>query len=410
MELKDNTTLIISDGEFVMLSSTLDLYDTCSFIVKGGNVDLNNQFNINGGSISFDQNKFKSGDRQIILTSKIPNNVITNNKLKFIIDSETIDNSKSVNDDRYVLRSDFDKKQQELLDEKQKEIDRIKSEFLEKMDLKEKQYMKQISLLKKQGMVEQIMVNDDDTTKSNPVPSGGDDVSNVAVNESLPQVVLPDLVTTKYSLTFNYDSDTNKLTPIIETDTSTVKETDDSIDTVANTLATEILSSSIQCPEIQKLLSKIYSLKYSKILRKAIDLIRQQCKTTGRNAFLTLREKEKLRQRRINRTYTKTLNSDNTTTVNKLKTDTTTSTKDTNVKKINIKKALDDLNNISRNYMISIDQNASRFKTPSTDSTRNITRNTNTTQKSINKRKLISNVSNVSNVKNTTVKHKKRLV
>ena len=146
LELKDTSTLTVLDGEFVMLSSILNLFDTCSFIVKGGNVDLNNQFNIKGGNIIFDQDKFKSGDRQIILTSRVKGDNIGHDKLNFIFDSETTDNTKIVDDEQYVLKSEFEKQREELLKEKQNEIEKIKKEFFEKMDMKEKQYKKQYKI------------------------------------------------------------------------------------------------------------------------------------------------------------------------------------------------------------------------------------------------------------------------
>ena len=401
LELKDSSTLTVLDGEFVMLSSVLNLFDTCSFIVKGGNVDLNNQFNIKGGNIIFDQDKFKSGDRQIILTSRVKGDVIGHDKLNFIIDSETTDNTKMVDDEQYVLKSEFEKQREELLKEKQNEIEKIKKEFFDKMDMKEKQFKKQLELLKKPTTIKDIIdkeittaansfvTNDSTTDKTTP------DISTVSSS------TVPKLATSKFNLSFKYDSDTEKLIPVLVEDTTITEEKEETIESEASELVKEIIHSSETGKEIQKLLSKISSAKYSKIFTKTIELLRQQISIKKTFNFS---EREELRQRRLNRTYAKSLNSDNTTSVNKLTTRTTETTKTTSDKikniDLNIKNALNKLN--------SLDTSAYRTQTKAkTTKAESTTKQENKTTQNTTRRKLISNNTRSGTIVST---HKKRLV
>lgn len=401
LELKDSSTLTVLDGEFVMLSSVLNLFDTCSFIVKGGNVDLNNQFNIKGGNIIFDQDKFKSGDRQIILTSRVKGDVIGHDKLNFIIDSETTDNIKMVDDEQYVLKSEFEKQREELLKEKQNEIEKIKKEFFDKMDMKEKQFKKQLELLKKPTTIKDIIdkeittaanssvTNDSTTDKTTP------DISTVSSS------TVPKLATSKFNLSFKYDSDTDNLIPVLVEDTTITEEKEETIESEASELVKEIIHSSETGKEIQKLLSKISSTKYSKIFTKTIELLRQQISTKKTFSFS---EREELRQRRLNRTYAKSLNSDNTTSVNKLTTRTTETTKTTSDKikniDLNIKNALNKLN--------SLDTTAYRTQTKAkTTKAESTTKQENKTTQNTTRRKLISNNTRSGTIVST---HKKRLV
>lgn len=401
LELKDSSTLTVLDGEFVMLSSVLNLFDTCSFIVKGGNVDLNNQFNIKGGNIVFDQDKFKSGDRQIILTSRIKGDNTGHDKLNFIIDSETTDNIKMVDDEQYVLKSEFEKQREELLKEKQNEIEKIKKEFFDKMDMKEKQFKKQLELLKKPTTIKEIIdkeittaanssvTNDSTTDKTTP------DISTVSSS------TVPKLATSKFNLSFKYDSDTDNLIPVLVEDTTITEEKEETIESEASELVKEIIYSSETGKEIQKLLSKISSAKYSKIFTKTIELLRQQISTKKTFSFS---EREELRQRRLNRTYAKSLNSDNTTSVNKLTTRTTETTKTTSDKikniDLNIKNALNKLN--------SLDTSAYRTQTKAkTTKAESTTKQENKTTQNTTRRKLISNNTRSGTIVST---HKKRLV
>ena len=401
LELKDSSTLTVLDGEFVMLSSVLNLFDTCSFIVKGGNVDLNNQFNIKGGNIIFDQDKFKSGDRQIILTSRIKGDNTGHDKLNFIIDSETTDNTKMADDEQYVLKSEFEKQREELLKEKQNEIEKIKKEFFDKMDMKEKQFKKQLELLKKPTTIKDIIdkeittaanssVIDDSTTDKST-----SDISTVSIS------TVPKLATSKFNLSFKYDSDTDNLIPVLVEDTTITEEIDETIESEASELVKEIIHSSETGKEIQKLLSKISSAKYSKIFTKTIELLRQQISTKKTFSFS---EREELRQRRLNRTYAKSLNNDNTTSVNKLTTRTTETTKTTSDKikniDLNIKNALNKLN--------SLDTSAYKTQTKArTTKAESTTKQENTAMQFNRKRKLISDNTHANKVVST---HKKRLV
>ena len=398
LELKDSSTLTVLDGEFVMLSSVLNLFDTCSFIVKGGNVDLNNQFNIKGGNIIFDQDKFKSGDRQIILTSRIKGDNTGHDKLNFIIDSETTDNTKIVDDEQYVLKSEFEKQREELLKEKQNEIEKIKKEFFDKMDMKEKQFKKQLELLKKPTTIKDIIdkeittvVNSsvtDDSTTDKPTT----DISTVSIS------TVPKLATSKFNLSFKYDSDTDNLIPVLVEDTTITEEIDETIESEASELVKEIIHSSETGKEIQKLLSKISSAKYSKIFTKTIELLRQQISTKKTFSFS---EREELRQRRLNRTYAKSLNNDNTTSVNKLTTRTTETTKTTSDKikniYLNIKNALNKLN--------SLDTTA--YRTQTKTKAESTTKQENTAMQFNRKRKLISDNTHANKVVSI---RKKRLV
>ena len=139
---------------------------------------------------------------------------------------------------------------------------------------------------------------------------------------------VPKLATSKFNLSFKYDSDTDNLIPVLVEDTTIAEEKEESIDSEASELVKEIIHSSETGKEIQKLLSKISSAKYSKIFTKTIELLRQQISTKKTFSFS---EREELRQRRLNRTYAKSLNSDNTTSVNKITTRTTETTKTTKV-------------------------------------------------------------------------------
>ena len=398
LELKDSSTLTVLDGEFVMLSSVLNLFDTCSFIVKGGNVDLNNQFNIKGGNIIFDQDKFKSGDRQIILTSRIKGDNTGHDKLNFIIDSETTDNTKMADDEQYVLKSEFEKQREELLKEKQNEIEKIKKEFFDKMDMKEKQFKKQLELLKKPTTIKDIIDKEittaanssvtDDSTTDKPTT----DISTVSCS------TVPKLATSKFNLSFKYDSDTDNLIPVLVEDTTITEEKEETIDSEASELVKEIIHSSETGKEIQKLLSKISSAKYSKIFTKTIELLRQQISIKKTFDFS---EREELRQRRLNRTYAKSLNNDNTTSVNKLTTRTTNTTSD-KIKNIdlNIKNALNKLN--------SLDTSAYKTQTKArTTKAESTTKQENTAMQFNRKRKLISDNTHTNKV---VLTHKKRLV
>ena len=398
LELKDSSTLTVLDGEFVMLSSVLNLFDTCSFIVKGGNVDLNNQFNIKGGNIVFDQDKFKSGDRQIILTSRIKGDNTGHDKLNFIIDSETTDNTKMADDEQYVLKSEFEKQREELLKEKQNEIEKIKKEFFDKMDMKEKQFKKQLELLKKPTTIKDIIdkeittaanssVIDDSTTDKST-----SDISTVSIS------TVPKLATSKFNLSFKYDSDTDNLIPVLVEDTTITEEKEETIESEASELVKEIIHSSETGKEIQKLLSKISSAKYSKIFTKTIELLRQQISIKKTFDFS---EREELRQRRLNRTYAKSLNNDNTTSVNKITTETTKTTSD-KIKNIdlNIKNALNKLN--------SLDTSAYKTQTKArTTKAESTTKQENKITQNTTRRKLISNNTRSGIIVST---HKKRLV
>lgn len=401
LELKDSSTLTVLDGEFVMLSSVLNLFDACSFIVKGGNVDLNNQFNIKGGNIIFDQDKFKSGDRQIILTSRIKGDNTGHDKLNFIIDSETTDNTKIVDDEQYVLKSEFEKQREELLKEKQNEIEKIKKEFFDKMDMKEKQFKKQLELLKKPTTIKDIIdkeittvanssVIDDSTTNKST-----SDISTVSIS------TVPKLATSKFNLSFKYDSDTDNLIPVLVEDNTITEEKEETIESEASELVKEIIHSSETGKEIQKLLSKISSAKYSKIFTKTIELLRQQISIKKTFGFS---EREELRQRRLNRTYAKTLNSDNTTSVNKLTTRTTETTKTTSDKikniDLNIKNALNKLNSLDTSAY----KTQTKARTTKTESTVKQEKQINQINR---KRKLISDNTHTNKV---VLTHKKRLV
>ncbi len=398
LELKDTSTLTVLDGEFVMLSSVLNLFDTCSFIVKGGNVDLNNQFNIKGGNIIFDQDKFKSGDRQIILTSRVKGDVIGHDKLNFIIDSETTDNTKMVDDEQYVLKSEFEKQREELLKEKQNEIEKIKKEFFDKMDMKEKQFKKQLELLKKPTTIKEIIDKEITTVANSSV------IDNPTTDKTTPDIstvsisTVPKLATSKFNLSFKYDSDTDNLIPVLVKDTTITEENDETIDSEASELVKEIIHSSETGKEIQKLLSKISSAKYSKIFTKTIELLRQQISTKKTFSFS---EREELRQRRLNRTYAKSLNSDNTTSVNKITTRTTETTKTTSDKikniDLNIKNALNKLNSLD----------TSAYRTQTKTKAESTTKQENTAMQFNRKRKLISDNTHTNKVVST---HKKRLV
>ena len=398
LELKDSSTLTVLDGEFVMLSSVLNLFDTCSFIVKGGNVDLNNQFNIKGGNIIFDQDKFKSGDRQIILTSRIKGDNTGHDKLNFIIDSETTDNTKIVDDEQYVLKSEFEKQREELLKEKQNEIEKIKKEFFDKMDMKEKQFKKQLELLKKPTTIKDIIDKEITTAANSSV------IDDSTTDKTTPDITtvssstVPKLATSKFNLSFKYDSDTDKLIPVLVEDTTITEENDETIDSEASELVKEIIHSSETGKEIQKLLSKISSVKYSKIFTKTIELLRQQISTKKTFSFS---EREELRQRRLNRTYAKSLNSDNTTFVDKFTTRTTETTKTTSDKlkniDLNIKNALNKLN--------SLDTTA--YRTQTKTKADSATKQENTAMQFNRKRKLISDNTHANKVVSI---RKKRLV
>lgn len=410
LELKDSSTLTVLDGEFVMLSSVLNLFDTCSFIVKGGNVDLNNQFNIKGGNIIFDQDKFKSGDRQIILTSRIKGDNTGHDKLNFIIDSETTDNTKMADDEQYVLKSEFEKQREELLKEKQNEIEKIKKEFFDKMDMKEKQFKKQLELLKKPTTIKDIIdkeittaanssVIDDSTTNKST-----SDISTVSIS------TVPKLATSKFNLSFKYDSDTDNLIPVLVEDTTITEEKEESIESEASELVKEIIHSSETGKEIQKLLSKISSAKYSKIFTKTIELLRQQFSTKKTFSFS---EREELRQRKLNRTYAKSLNSDNTTSVDKFTTRTTETTKTTSDKikniDLNIKNALNKLNSLDTTAYRTQTKTKNEFttKTRPTIKAESTTKQENTAMQFNRKRKLISDNTHTNKVVSM---RKKRLV
>lgn len=410
LELKDSSTLTVLDGEFVMLSSVLNLFDTCSFIVKGGNVDLNNQFNIKGGSIIFDQDKFKSGDRQIILTSRIKGDNTGHDKLNFIIDSETTDNTKMVDDEQYVLKSEFEKQREELLKEKQNEIEKIKKEFFDKMDMKEKQFKKQLELLKKPTTIKDIIDKEITTAANSSVIDDSTTDKSTSDISTVSSSTVPKLATSKFNLSFKYDSDTDNLIPVLVEDTTIIEEKEETIESEASELVKEIIHSSETGKEIQKLLSKISSAKYSKIFTKTIELLRQQISIKKTFDFS---EREELRQRRLNRTYAKFLNNDNTTSVNKLTTRTTETTKTTSDKikniDLNIKNALNKLNSLDTSaYRTQTKTKAeSTTKTRSTIKAESTTKQENTAMQFNRKRKLISDNTHANKVVST---RKKRLV
>ena len=306
-----------------------------------------------------------------------------------------------VDDEQYVLKSEFEKQREELLKEKQNEIEKIKKEFFDKMDMKEKQFKKQLELLKKPTTIKDIIdkeittaanssvTNDSTTDKTTP------DISTVSSS------TVPKLATSKFNLSFKYDSDTDNLIPVLVEDTTITEEKEETIESEASELVKEIIYSSETGKEIQKLLSKISSTKYSKIFTKTIELLRQQISTKKTFSFS---EREELRQRRLNRTYAKSLNSDNTTSVNKLTTRTTETTKTTSDKikniDLNIKNALNKLN--------SLDTTAYRTQTKAkTTKAESTTKQENKTTQNTTRRKLISNNTRSGTIVST---HKKRLV
>lgn len=297
LELKDKSSLLIEGGEFAMSTASLSLYDTCTFDVKGGSVILNNFFNILGGSISFDQGKFDSKERKIVLTSFTnEDNLNIEDKLKFIIESDTIENNvKSVIDDRYVLKSEMEKQIQDLTDRKQNDLETMKTEFLAKLDLKEKEYKKQIELLKEKKTIE--------TTKE------------VEVVKEVP--IVPKFASSSYTLSFTYDEDNEILKPVLETSQIQEDLTDDKLTLEAMDLVKEILEDPQIGKEskIQQLKNKITSEKYSKIFLKSIEILKDKLKS-GRFQFLTYDQTET--NKVMKNTYVKTLDKDLTTSVEKV--------------------------------------------------------------------------------------------
>lgn len=386
LNIRDNSTLTILNGEFIMLSSTLKLFDTCFFIVKGGNVDLNDQFNIKGGNIVFEQDKFKTKDSQIILTSRIKGDVINHNNLDSIIDTETTDDSELNDDMQYILKSEFEKycekilneKQNEIekiLKEKQDEIEKIKSEFFEKMDIKEKEFKKQLEMTKKQKTIKEI-------------------VDNKIVIESLFNITR--LVENKYCLTFKYDSNIDKLIPILDVEPPEIEIDDDiTIEKEASKLIEEIIGFSETNVEIQKLLSKISSIKYSKIFTKTIELLRKQIHY--RNLFLCNDKNEDLNQKILN---------NNIMSLNKF-TPKSIDTQDISNTNLNIKNAINKVNIIAINNVNIIETpqhiNQTEEKTDLTTKQENQTKIITVDKK----RKIISNKPRLELSK---VKHKRKLI
>lgn len=298
LELKDKSSLLIEGGEFTMITASLSLYDSCAFDVKGGSVVLNNFFNILGGSISFNQGKFDTKDRKIILTSFVNDDSLNiEDRLKFIIESDTIENNvKSVIDDRYILKTELEKQLQDLSDKKQNEIDTIKTEFLAKMELKEKEYKKQFDLLKEKKTIE--------TTKE------------IEVVKEVP--IVPKFASGMYNLSFVYDEDTKTLKPVLESSKVQDKLTDDVITSEASDLVNEILGVMPFEKEskVQKLKDKISSEKYSKIFLKSMDMLKDKIKSGYlQTSLVNQTETNKV----FKNTYAKTLNDDLTTSVEKVK-------------------------------------------------------------------------------------------
>ena len=266
------------------------------------------------------------------------------------------------------------------------------------MDMKEKQFKKQLELLKKPTTIKDIIDKEITTAANSSV------IDDSTTDKTTPDITtvssstVPKLATSKFNLSFKYDSDTDKLIPVLVEDTTITEENDETIDSEASELVKEIIHSSETGKEIQKLLSKISSVKYSKIFTKTIELLRQQISTKKTFSFS---EREELRQRRLNRTYAKSLNNDNTTSVNKLTTRTTETTKTTSDKikniDLNIKNALNKLN--------SLDTTA--YRTQTKTKAESTTKQENTTMQFNRKRKLISDNTHANKVVSI---RKKRLV
>lgn len=382
LNIQDNSTLTILDGEFIMLSSTLKLFDTCFFIVKGGNVDLNDQFNIKGGNIVFEQDKFKSKDNKIILTSKIKGDVNSHNNLDSIIDTETTDDPEINDSEQYILKTDFEKYCERILKEKQDEIEKIKSEFFEKMDIKEKEFKKQLEMVKKQKTIKEI-------------------VDNKITIESLFNIT--NLVENKYCLTFKYNSDNDKIIPILDIETSEIDiEEDKLIEEEALKLFEEIVGFSETNIEIQKLLSKIFSLKYSKIFTKTIELLRKQIHLN--NLFSCNDKKEDLNDK--NEDLNQKILNNNIMSLNKFIPE-SMETQDLSNTNLNIKNAINKVNIIAINNVNIIETpqhiNQTEEKMNFTTKQENQTKITTIDKK----RKMISNKPRLELSK---VKHKRKLI
>lgn len=238
-DFKDDSTLTINGGEYKMTSGIFNLYDTCKFNVNGGKISLNKSFNIIGGQLSFMEGKYDTDNYKLNLSTTILDTEAANvdQKLNFIIESETVENNvKSLIDDNYVLKTDLEKQIKDLTDSKNQEIENLKEEFVKKHEEKVTELTKQIQeketeiqKLQEDIQNQKIQISNLETSQS---IKQGTKEEIPKVEATTQTVQLPEFVSKVYELSFNYDAESQQITPIIK---------NEKIKVAANTLTTSKL-------------------------------------------------------------------------------------------------------------------------------------------------------------------------
>lgn len=372
-DFKDESIFTINGGEFKMTSGIFNLYDNCKFIVNSGKISFNKSFNILGGQLSFIEGKFDTNNYKLNLSTSIldTENANVDQKLNFIIESETVENNvKSLIDDNYILKSELDKQLKDLTDSKTKEIESLKEEFVKKHEEKVSELQKQIKSreeeiqkLKEDVQNQKIQISNLETaqtvkqdkevkeetkqeTKEETVKETKtsklsilpktksketkQDKQTTQIVKSKTQTT-PSIVSKVYELTFDYNEEKGQIIPIIKlTDKEVVEEDEEEIQKEAEEIVEDLLDESDESDS-----------KFSRAIEKIKDKIRNQPTikraTQFASAFMSLARmkvsanyvlkslldeeciaKVETIQKKHVKTYSKTINADDTKTITKV--------------------------------------------------------------------------------------------
>lgn len=345
INIKDNSEIIINDGTYKMTSGILNLYNECKFKVNGGKIILNKSFNILGGEISFIQDKFDTNNYKLNLITSILNTETANvdQKLNFLIESETVENNvKSLIDDNYILKSDVEKQLQDLRELKDKEIEDLKTDFINQhnkkiLQIKEEYKHKEDEIKNLQEEIKNLKNN---MLNNEPIkPKEKAEIKAVEKQE----IKKPQFIPKTYELTLNYDESTGKVVPIIqnerilkeeeETEEEKKKELKEAEDIISDLLDNSDESDSKVSRAKEKILSKIKTqttFKKAKTFASTLANVLRMKVSANYVLKSVINEKyiakEEIVKTNYIKTYSKTINHDDTKTINKIDQKNTTKT------------------------------------------------------------------------------------
>lgn len=337
INVKDNSDIIINNGTYKMSSGILNLYNDCKFKVNGGKIVLNKSFNILGGELSFIQDKFDTNNYKLNLITSILDTETANvdQKLNFLIESETVENNvKSLIDDNYILKSDVEKQLQDLREIKDKEIEELKADFIKQYDkkileIKEEYKHKEEEIKKLQGELNNLKNN---MTNNEPIKLNAKAEIKAVEKQEIKK---PTFIPKTYELTLNYDESSGKVIPIIqsekimkeeeETEEEKKKAIKEAEDIITDLLDDSEESDSRVSRAKEKILSKIKTqttFKKAKTFASTLANVLRMKVSANYVLKSVINEKyiakEEIVKTNYIKTYSKTINHDDTKTINKI--------------------------------------------------------------------------------------------